>query len=145
MSHLADTNIVTRWVTKLDPQHKTAVDAVVQIWSAGQEIYITAQNLLEFRYQATRPIGSNGLGLDAAQANIELARIQAFFPLAPETPYVFAEWKKINDSRALRGSKVYDARLIAVMRVHGLTHILTFNSNDFKDYPDITVVDPSKM
>jgi hypothetical protein len=37
---------------------------------------------------------------------------------------------------------VHDARLVAVMRVHSLTHILTFNTTDFIRYPAITVVHP---
>lgn len=42
------------------------------------------------------------------------------------------------------GVNVYDARLVAVMRVHELTHILTFNTKDFTRYAnEITPVHPA--
>jgi predicted nucleic acid-binding protein len=45
----------------------------------------------------------------------------------------------------VRGAKVHDARLAAVMQAHGLTRILTFNAADFRRYSDITVLDPSSF
>jgi predicted nucleic acid-binding protein len=43
------------------------------------------------------------------------------------------------------GVQVHDARLAAAMRVHGMTHILTFNPADFQRYPGITVVHPANL
>ena len=40
------------------------------------------------------------------------------------------------------GVNVHDARLVAAMLVHGLTHILTFNIADFARYSEITAVNP---
>ena len=36
--------------------------------------------------------------------------------------------------------QVHDTRLVAAMKVHGLSHILTFNVKDFKRFVDITVI-----
>ena len=36
-------------------------------------------------------------------------------------------------------------RLVAVMRVHGLTHILTLNTQDFRRYPGIVAVHPQEV
>jgi predicted nucleic acid-binding protein len=35
---------------------------------------------------------------------------------------------------------VHDARLVAVMRTHGVTHILTFNVSDFVRYQSMGIV-----
>ncbi|MGK7923007.1 MAG: hypothetical protein AB4080_23710 [Trichodesmium sp.] len=43
------------------------------------------------------------------------------------------------------GKKAHDARLVASMIVHKINYILTFNTNDFKIYSEITVVDPLKI
>ncbi len=43
------------------------------------------------------------------------------------------------------GVNVHDARLVAAMLVHGLTHILTFNTPDFRRFSQITVVHPSEI
>jgi predicted nucleic acid-binding protein len=45
----------------------------------------------------------------------------------------------------LSGVQVHDARLVAVMHVHGLTHLLTLNTVDFIRYPGITVVHPQNV
>jgi predicted nucleic acid-binding protein len=37
--------------------------------------------------------------------------------------------------------KVYDARLVAIMKVYGVDSILTFNSADFARYDQIRAVD----
>jgi predicted nucleic acid-binding protein len=42
----------------------------------------------------------------------------------------------------VKGVNVHDARLVAAMLVHGLTHILTFNISDFARYSEITAVHP---
>ena len=41
------------------------------------------------------------------------------------------------------GRRVHDTRLVAAMNVHSVTHLLTFNTDDFKRYDGITVVDPA--
>ena len=40
------------------------------------------------------------------------------------------------------GSRVYDARLVAAMTVHGVGRMLTFNAGDFVRY-GIEVIHPS--
>jgi predicted nucleic acid-binding protein len=42
------------------------------------------------------------------------------------------------------GNRLYDARLVAAMTVHGVGRILTFNHADFSRYP-IEVVDPATV
>jgi predicted nucleic acid-binding protein len=46
------------------------------------------------------------------------------------------------ETYGVSGRQVHDARLAAVMEVHGVTHILTFNTDDFRRYPGIISVDP---
>ena len=40
--------------------------------------------------------------------------------------------------------QVHDARLAAAMLAHGLTHILTFNADDFRRYPGIVPITPDE-
>jgi len=44
--------------------------------------------------------------------------------------------------RKVSGKQAHDARLAAAMLRHGLTHLLTFNIEDFKRYPSINILDP---
>jgi predicted nucleic acid-binding protein len=55
------------------------------------------------------------------------------------------EWRQLLVRHTVAGVKVHDARLIASMKVYGITHLLTFNAKDFTRYPDITVVTPQHV
>ena len=43
------------------------------------------------------------------------------------------------------GKQAHDARLVAAMIAHRLTHLLTFNTDDFKRFSEITVVAPRSI
>jgi predicted nucleic acid-binding protein len=43
------------------------------------------------------------------------------------------------------GRSTHDARLVATMKLQGITHILTFNVGDFTRYKGIVVVDPATV
>ena len=69
-----------------------------------------------------------------------LARIAGFpaldslgrpLTLLPDSPAVYEEWKRLVSRHAVSGAKVHDARLLAIMNVHGVRRILTFNTADF--------------
>jgi hypothetical protein len=43
------------------------------------------------------------------------------------------------------GVNVHDARLVAAMIAHGVTHVLTANVKDFARYPTVTAVAPGEI
>ncbi len=94
---------------------------------------------------ATRPIAVNGLGLDAGQAAAELARLQTLIPLLADTAAVFITWQHLVTTHNVLGKNAHDARLVAAMLVHGVSHLLTFNVADFSRFPGITVLDPATV
>jgi len=143
MAYLADTNIVIRRVTTGDPQYPLIGAALTKLDQQGETVYITAQNLVEFQALATRPATANGWGLTTAQASAEAQKIEAIFPLLPETPGIYPLWRNLVDTYAVTGRQVYDARLVAVMQAHGITHLLTLDPTGFRRYSAvITVVEP---
>lgn len=48
-------------------------------------------------------------------------------------------------SRNVIGVKVHDAKLVASMIAHDIERLVTFNTKDFKRYPEIEVLDPSEV
>ena len=78
-----------------------------------------------------------------AQATAELSRVQPLFPLLTDTPAIFAEWQRLVTAHGVMGRNAHDARLVAAMNVHGLTHLLTFNTGHFTRYPGITALNPA--
>jgi predicted nucleic acid-binding protein len=145
MAYLTDTNVLLRWAQPQLPQHGIAVDAVAITHRQGETTFITPLNLIEFWAVATRPLSANGLGMLPVQADEEVARVEQFFPLLPDTPDIFAEWRRLVVTVGVSGRQVHDARLVSVMLAHGVTHLLTFNPGDFTRYPGITVVHPQDI
>jgi predicted nucleic acid-binding protein len=145
MSVLLDSNILARLAQHTHPMHPTAQDAVNALRRRGEVLHIVPQNLYELWVVATRPIAVNGLGLTAVEADAELARAEALFHLLPDTPAILPEWRRLVLAYGFLGKIAHDARLIAAMRVHGVTHLLTFNVADFARFPGITILDPNAV
>jgi hypothetical protein len=61
----------------------------------------------------------------------------------PDIPAIYTGWKEIVRDHKVQGVKVYDARLVATMKVYALESILTFNAADFNRYRAITALGPS--
>ena len=66
---------------------------------------------------------------------IEVSKIERALILLPDSPAVYEEWKRLVVRHNVLGSKVHDAKLVAVMNVHRVPRILTFNTADFARYP----------
>lgn len=146
MQILLDTCILGRLANTADPDRATALAALAKLRRRGETLFITPQNLVEFRNFATRPIRVNGLGLTVPIAESLSASFEAQFPLLPETPDLFPAWKTIVGNLNIVGKLVHDARLVAVGHVHSISHVLTFNVAHFTHLatasPGIVVVDP---
>jgi predicted nucleic acid-binding protein len=143
MAYLADTNVLLRAAQPGHPMHATARGAIASLLGRGEAIYLVPQNLVEFWVVATRPAERNGLGMPPADADLELARLEAQFPVLPETSDVYGRWRDLVARYGVSGFRAYDARLVASMLVYQIEHILSYNGDDFKHYREITVVDPA--
>jgi len=146
MAYLADTNIITRRIIPKDPLHTIVVNALLTLDRRGEVVYVSSQNLIEFHALATRPKTANGLGLTPALASAEAKRIEAIYPVLPDTPAIYPFWRNLVDTYAVVGRQVYDARLVAVMQAHGITHCLTLDPGGFRRYAGlVTIVDPADV
>jgi predicted nucleic acid-binding protein len=143
--YLVDSNILLRRVQPSSPQRPIVRRALRTLAGRGDGLCITAQNLHEFWYVATRSVARNGLGLTPARTARKLQVLRHAFRFLPDTPGIYAEWEGLVTSLGISDARSYDARLVAVMRVYGLTHILTFNVADFAFVPGIIVLDPASV
>lgn len=144
-AYLLDTNIWLRSVQREAPQHSVAVEALATLLAQGNDLFITAQNLIEFWSVASRPIAANGLGWSVETVRQEIERLQAQFPLLDDTAEVFTHWLQLVSAYQVIGRRVHDARLVASMLTHDVTHLLTFNRDDFRQFAMITVVTPTDL
>jgi predicted nucleic acid-binding protein len=146
MAYLFDTNIFLRLANKADPAHTLAVEALRALRRRREMLCFTPQVLAEFWSVCTRPPSARGgFGLPPAEAERRARVIERYFRLLPDSAATYHEWRQLLLRHTVSGVQVHDARLIASMKVYGITHLLTFNAEDFTRYPDITVVDPQHV
>jgi predicted nucleic acid-binding protein len=144
MSVLVDTNVLLRRIQPDHVHHALAIDSVARLIATGEEVYFTLQNISEFWNVMTRPIAVNGLGFSPAFALGEVGKIETTLMLLPDSPAAYEEWKRLVSTHAVSGAKVHDARLVALMNVHGIRRILTFNIGDFARF-EIEALHPSAV
>jgi hypothetical protein len=58
-------------------------------------------------------------------------------------------WKALVGALGVIGKRVHDARLVVVCHIHGVTHLLTFNTAHFTQMatfgPGILVIEPASV
>ena len=147
MIYLVDTNILLRFSRHEDPSYQIAQDVVSKLEAEGHQLQTALQNLAEFWNVSTRPANRNGFGRTLPETNLFLQELELLFPLLPDSPVVYPVWRQLIVKYSVSGIQVHDARLVATMLVHDVTHILTFNTQDFTRYaPEgIVAVDPAAV
>ena len=65
--------------------------------------------------------------------------------LLEDSKEVHLEWRRLVVAHSVSGAPVHDARLVAAMHIHQVTHLLTFNTRDFVRYTGIIPVHPQSV
>ena len=145
MSYILDSNILLRMVQVSHSMHVEATQATTALLRRGETIHIIPQCFYEFWSVATREVQFNGLGLSITDAQAELARLKTIFSFLSDSPAIYPEWERLVTQYSVKGRDSHDTRIVAAMNVHRITHLLTFNKDDFKRFPSITVLLPSEL
>jgi predicted nucleic acid-binding protein len=139
MDYLPDTNVLPRALAAANPSMTVARQAIRTLLRGGADLCVAPQNLTEFRSVSTRPAKDNGLGKTVAATDRYCRFMESFLAVLPETTAIFAEWRSLVVAHEVHGKQVYDARLVATMKAHGIGKILTFNVQDFTRYKHVGV------
>ena len=145
MRILADTNILARLAQPSHHLHPIAQKSIESLLNREDDLCIVPQVIYEFWVVATRPASSNGLDMTAMQAQSEIAKAKEVFSLMLDERAIFEQWERLVRDHKVKGKSAHDARLVAAMHRHELTHILTFNPQDFARYPGINVLSPTQI
>ena len=140
---LVDTNVLLRIPKRSDPNHLAVDSAISKLIIQGTTLYYTHQNIAELWNTMTRPPSRNGFGLTVQDADREVALIESGMELLPDSAAVYREWRRIVVQYGVSGIQVHDARLVAAMYTHGISHILTLNGSDFSRFSGLTAVHPA--
>lgn len=140
-----DANILLRFCDPTATHHPVAVAALAELRSRGDSLRTLPQSIYEFWVVATRPVVNNGLGLSIAECDQTVTDLLSAFPCLDDSPTLFAAWRGLVVAHACHGKVAHDARYVAAMRGHGLTHLLTFNGSDFARFTGIVAIDPNTV
>ena len=143
--YLIDTNVLLRGLEVDHPMCLIAKESLKQLSIQQEPLFIVPQIIYELWNVCTRPIEKNGLGFTAQETSATVKDIEQNFSLRLNTPEIYQQWKELVERYSVRGVKVHDTRLVAACLVHGLTHILTFNTSDFKRFQEITAIHPEDI
>lgn len=146
MRYLVDSNVLLRLLQRNDPHHSTIRQAVHTLLSRGDEVCCAPQNIVELWNVSTRPAtAKGGFGLTTSETDRRVRLIERVFTVLDETPAVYPEWRRLVVTHSVMGVQVHDARIVAMMNVHGVTHLLTLNGADFARYAGITCLAPDQV
>jgi predicted nucleic acid-binding protein len=145
MRVLVDTNVLLRGIQQESPLCEPSRKALKVLHRQGHELCITPQNVKEFWNACTRPTDGNGLGISIAGTERHTRLLERYFTVLPDSALTYAEWRQLVPKHQVIGVKVHDAYLVAAMRAHGCTQILTFNIADFRRYDEIDSLDPRTL
>lgn len=143
MKILIDANILLRIANPADLSHVESLTSLHSLIAVGHEVVLVPQVLYEYWVVATRPTANNGLGMTADEAAVDLAKFCSRFVVLHDIDSIFEAWRDLVTRYAIVGKKAHDARLIAAMMRHGVTHLLTFNGQDFARFREIAVLAPA--
>jgi predicted nucleic acid-binding protein len=144
-SCLVDTNILLRLLQPDSPEYGNIRQCTDRLWAQGGDLFYTSQNLAEFWNVCTRPADRNGFGFSMTETDERAALIETKFSFAADSEATHQEWRRIVVAAGVSGIQVYDARIVAAMRVHGIANLLTLNVKDFRRFSGITVLSPDDV
>lgn len=145
MKILLDTSLVLRLASPRNAAALAVTNALDRLGSNEWSCVIVPQVVYECWVVLTRPHAQNGFGFAADQASEEVEKLVGLFPLLKDERGIYAQWLQLVLTYKVHGKNGHDARLVAAMLRHGVTHILTLNPKDFQRYSEIVVYSPETL
>jgi predicted nucleic acid-binding protein len=140
-----DTNILLTATSEDRDNHHLALDLFTLAPASGVHLAVSGQVLREYLVVATRPPGSNGLGLSTSNAIRNVKVFQSRTLLLDEPEEVTERLFDLVDAHGLSGKRIHDANIVAVMKAHLVSTILTSNTSDFATFQEISAISPGDI
>lgn len=137
---LLDTNVLLRLGNPGSPEHPVIRQAIRLI--GADKCVLVPQVLYEYWVVATRPVEGNGMGMDCLATRAAIEKWTDAFTVFRDERGIYDHWIELVSTYEVKGKNAHDARLVAAMKRHRITELLSFNQADFKRYPGMTVRTP---
>jgi predicted nucleic acid-binding protein len=141
MRVLLDTNILGRYSEPDHQSHRIVVRALNHLAQEGHDFCLVPQILYEFWAVATRPAEKNGLGLSPEATGLWVDTFLRLFSILRDERGILEQWLSLVRDCGCQGKAAHDARIVAAMKRHGITHILTLDT-DFARFKDVVALEP---
>jgi predicted nucleic acid-binding protein len=146
MHVLVDTNVLLRLFDRNNPFFAVCRSAVQKLTDRNDQLAVAPQSIAELWNVSTRPATARGgFGLSIDETERRVRAIERAFIVLPESDAIYPAWRELVGKHQVQGINVYDARLVACMQVHRITHCLTMNVQDFRRYSQVTTLHPADV
>lgn len=143
-NYLLDTNVLLRASDPNSLSYPIARDVIYCLLDRGDKACLTSQVLIEFWVVATRPTDVNGFGWSPERTKNQINQFIPRFNFLEENSEIFPHWLQMVTDYNIKGKRSHDIRLLAVMKAHNISHLLTFNPDDFLSFPYLTIIHPQQ-
>ena len=137
-SCVVDTNVLIYGTVKGNPWHNQARQWLAVLESSGIRLCVTTQILREYLVVLTRgEVFEKSFTVDQV-----LAQVDALLPnltILDESIDAANFLRELVGRYQIHGKSIHDANVVAVMLVHGVRRLITYNSADFERYEDISL------
>lgn len=142
MSVTVDANVLV-YASNLDaPEHGRARELLAHLAAGPALVVLLWPTILGYLRLATHPaIFARPLSHADAVANVNALLSRPHVLAAGELDGFWETYRRVSDAVALRGNRVPDAHLVALMHQHGVTRIWS-RDRDLRKFDGITVSDP---
>jgi toxin-antitoxin system PIN domain toxin len=140
---VVDANILVYAFNADVPQHAASRALIEASRLPSGTLYVTSQILCEFYSIITnvRRFPQAVSPFDAVRILSALLALPGLVVL-PAPASVVANWMQLLQRQPVTGGDIFDLQIVATMLANGIARIYTFNADDFKVFPGLTVVTP---
>jgi toxin-antitoxin system PIN domain toxin len=138
-----DTNVLAYAVDADAPQHAASRALLDAASDPSTTLYVTSQILCEFYSLITNPRRVRVVSSAAEAMSIisAMLALPGLFVL-PVPARAVAGWMQLLQRHPVTGGDVFDLQIVATMQANGIQRIYTFNTDDFRVFPELTVQTP---
>lgn len=145
MAVALDANLLLHAVNDESRNRESAEQTLRLLVERGTITYLFWPVILAFVRASTHPqVFTRPLSYDQAVRNIEQLLVQPTVRSPGESERFWTTFRNAADAVRPRGNMLTDTHIVALMRDHGVSEIITWD-RDFRKFDGIRVVDPTTL
>lgn len=140
---LLDTNVLVYAMDAAAPQHIPSRAILELARSPDAGLCVVPQTLAEFYSLVTNPKRvAAPISPTEALSAVESIAVFPGLKILPVPFDVVARWIELCRTHPVKGARIYDLQIVAVMLANGVTRICTYEQADFAPFSEINVETP---